>query len=82
MSDLHLGILGQVARQTELEQHDTADHAGDAPSAGRRAYLVSTALRTRARVADAEQRRKQRHHDQGDTQRQITSASRSAESLS
>jgi hypothetical protein len=84
VSDLHLRILRQIARQTqrELEHHDTVDDAGDAASAGRRDYLVRAASRTGARVADAEQRRNGRPHGQCDTRHQTTSPSRAAESLS
>ena len=84
MSDGHIRILRQVARQArrELEHHDTVEPSGDAASAGRRDYLVRAAKRTRARVADAEQRRNRRPLGQRDTRHQTTSASRSAESLS
>ncbi|HET7379174.1 MAG TPA: hypothetical protein VFJ24_03940 [Gaiellales bacterium] len=63
MSDRHMRILRQVARQSQraLERHDAADHVGDAASTGRREYLARGATRTRARVADAEQRRDRPH---------------------
>lgn len=59
MSDVHLRILRRLAHQTqrELERHDTVDHAGDAASTGRRAYLARAVKRTRGQVAAAEQRR-------------------------
>jgi hypothetical protein len=84
MSDCHIRILHHIARETrrELEHHDTVEAAGDAASTGRRDYLVRAAKRTRARVADAEQRRNRRPHGQRDTRHQTTSASRAAESLS
>jgi hypothetical protein len=65
MSDRHVHILRQVARQTqrELAHHDSVDHDGDATSKGRRDYLLRAAKRTRARVADAELRRNQRGRD-------------------
>jgi len=84
MSDGHMRILRQVARQTqrELEHHNTVDRAEDAASTGRRDYLVRAAKRTRARVADAERRRSRRPRARRDTRRQTTSASCSTESLS
>jgi hypothetical protein len=68
MSDGHLRILHHIARQAqlELEDHDTVEAAADAASTGRRDYLVRAAKRTRARVADAEQRRNRRPHGQRD----------------
>jgi hypothetical protein len=59
MTDRHMHILRQVARQTqrELNNHDSIDHDGDISSKGRRDYLVRAAERTRGRVADAELRR-------------------------
>jgi hypothetical protein len=91
MSDSHIRILHRIARQTqreleqlqrELEQHNSVDHAGDTASTGRRVYLARAAKRTRARVADAEQRRNQRPRGQRDTRHQTTRVSRSAKSLS
>jgi hypothetical protein len=84
MSDGHIRILHHIAReaQRELDHHNTVEPAADAASTGRRDYLVRAAKRTRARVADAEQRRNRRPHGQRDTQHQTTSTSRSAESLS
>jgi hypothetical protein len=65
MSDRHMHILRQVARQTqrELDHHDSGDHAGDAASTGRRDYLVRAAKCTRAQVTDAEMRRDRRQRD-------------------
>jgi hypothetical protein len=76
VSDLHIRILRQVARQTqrELDHHDIVDHAGDAASTGRRDYLARAANRTRARVADAEQRRNRRANGHRDPQRPLGSS--------
>ena len=65
-------ILRHVARQAqrELEQHDTVDQAGDAAPAGRREYLARAATQTRARVADARQRRNQRPNGHRDNLRE------------
>jgi hypothetical protein len=59
MTDVHLRILRLLARQRqrELDDHDAADHAGDATSASRRRELDRAAGRTRASVAAAEARR-------------------------
>lgn len=60
MTDLHLRILRMVAkqRQRELDDHDAADHAGEAASAGHRRDLEQAAGRTQANVAAAEARRR------------------------
>lgn len=65
MTDRHMHILRQVARQTQrdLDHYDSVDHDGEASSTGRRDYLVRAAKRTRARVADAELRRDRRDRD-------------------
>jgi predicted phosphodiesterase len=65
MSDRHMHILRQVARQAqrELDHYDSVDHAGDASSKGRRDQLVRAAKRTRAQVTDAEMRRDRRDRD-------------------
>ena len=83
VTDLHIRILRQVARQSkrELSGYETVEPAGDDASTARRDYLERTAERTRARVVDAEQRRSRRPHGQCDPRHQTTSASRSAESL-
>ena len=61
MTDLHLRILGMVARQRqqELDDHDAADHARRPASAGHRRDLEQAAGRTKANVAAAQARR---HH--------------------
>ena len=60
MSDLHLRILGLLAkqRQRELDDHDAVDHSGDAASAGHRRDLERATGRTRPNVAAAEARRR------------------------
>ena len=60
MSDPHIGILRQVARQRQrdLDDHESVDHLGDPGSAARRQDLARTATRTRARVAAAQARRR------------------------
>jgi len=60
MSDLHLRILRILAkqRQRELDDHDAAEHTGDAASPGRRCELERAAARTKANVAAAEARRR------------------------
>lgn len=60
MTDLHLRILRLFAkqRQRELDDHDGADHTGDARSAGRRRELEQAAVRTGANLAAAEARRR------------------------
>lgn len=65
MSDRHMHILRQVARQIQrdLDHYDSVDHDGDASSTGRRDYLVRAAKRTRAQVTDAEMRRDRRDRD-------------------
>ncbi len=75
-------ILRQVARQSqrELSGYNAAEPAGDVPSTPRREYLARAAKRTRARVADAEQRRSRRAYGHRDTTDQIlTGADGSAE---
>ena len=59
MTDLHLRILRVLAkhRQRALDDHDSADHTGNAGSAGRRRDLEQAASRTGANVAAAEARR-------------------------
>jgi hypothetical protein len=71
VTDLHMRILlRQVARQSqrELSGSDPVEHAGGVASIGRREYLARAAKRTRARVADAEQRRNRRANGHRDTQ--------------
>lgn len=65
MTDRHMHILRQVARQTQraLDHHDSVEHTGDGASTGRRDYLVRAAKRTRAQVADAELRRSRHDRD-------------------
>ena len=59
MTDLHLRLLRLVAkqRQRKLDDHDAADHTGDAESAGHRRDLEQAAGRTKANVTAAEARR-------------------------
>lgn len=59
MSDLHLRLLRAVAnqRQRRLEDHDAAEHTGDAAAAADRRDLERAADRTKANVAAAEARR-------------------------
>ena len=61
VTDSHIRILRLIAhqRQRELRNHDAADHNGDAISTDRRQNLERAATRTRARVADAQTRRRQ-----------------------
>jgi hypothetical protein len=65
MSGLHLRILRMVAeqRRRELDDHDAADHTGNAASAGRRRDLEQVAGRTKANIAAAEARRGYRRPD-------------------
>jgi hypothetical protein len=60
MSDLHLRILRMLAKQRrrELDDHDAADHTGDAASPGRRRELKRAAAQAKANVAAAEARRR------------------------
>lgn len=60
MSDPHIRILRQVARQRQrdLDDRDAADHLGDPASTARRQDLARTATRTRARVAASQARRR------------------------
>lgn len=59
MTDRHMRILRQIARQTqrELDHHNTLEPAKDADSTNRQDYLEHAAKRTRGHVAAAEQRR-------------------------
>lgn len=59
MTDLHLRLLRAVAKQRErdLDDHETADHTGDAAAAVDRRDLERAADRTKASVAAAEARR-------------------------
>jgi hypothetical protein len=61
MTDRHMRILRNIARQTQrdLDHHNTHEPAGNAASTGRRDYLEHAAKRTRGQVAAAEQRRNQ-----------------------
>lgn len=65
MTDVHIRILSLVARSTQrdLDDHDATDRAADAASALRRQDLARTATRTRARVTEAQARR--RYHQPG-----------------
>ncbi len=61
MTDAHVRILRLIAhkRQRELHNHDAVDHNDDAISSDRRQNLERAATRTRARVADAQTRRRE-----------------------
>ena len=63
MTDRHIRILRLVAHQAqrELDDDHSLDHIGDTASTGRREHLERAAARTRARVADADQRRRNDH---------------------
>ena len=63
MTDRHIRILRLVAHnaQRELDDDHSLDHIGDTASTGRREHLERAAARTRARVADADQRRRNDH---------------------
>jgi hypothetical protein len=67
MTDVHLRILRLLARQRqrELDDHDAANHLGDAASAGRRRELERATGRTRLNVAAAEARRRYMRPDRG-----------------
>jgi hypothetical protein len=59
VTDPHIRILRLVADQAQGELVDhVVDHIGDAASRGRREHLERAAARTRARVADADERRR------------------------
>jgi hypothetical protein len=60
MTDRHIRILRLVAReaQRELDDHHSIDHIGDTASKGRHEHLERAAARTTARVADADERRR------------------------
>jgi hypothetical protein len=62
MTDRHIRILRLVARQAqrELDDHHSLNHIGDSASTGRREHLERAAARTSARVADADERRRNR----------------------
>jgi hypothetical protein len=61
VSDSHIRILRLVAHesQRELHNHDAVDHNDDAISTDRRQNLERAATQTRARVADAQTRRRE-----------------------
>ena len=60
MTDSHVRILRLIAhrRQRELRNYDAVDHS-DATPTNRRQDLERAATRTRARVADAQTRRRE-----------------------
>jgi hypothetical protein len=60
LTDLHLRLLRMVAkqRQRELDDHDSADHAGETASGGDRHDLEQAVGRTKANVTAAEARRR------------------------
>ena len=60
MTDRHIRILRLVAHQAqrELDDHHSLDRIGDTASTGRREHLERAAARTRARVVDADERRR------------------------
>jgi len=62
MTDRHVGILRLVAHQAqrELDDHHSIDHIGDTASRGRHEHLERAVARTRERVADADERRRNR----------------------
>jgi hypothetical protein len=59
MSDSHINILRQVARQMQrvLNEHDAVGHNGESGSKSRRERLERMAKLARARLAEAERRR-------------------------
>ena len=61
MTDSHIRILRLIAhkRQRELHNHDAVDHNDDAISTDRWQNLERAATQTRARVADAQTRRRE-----------------------
>jgi hypothetical protein len=61
VTDPHIRILRLMAqqRQRELRSYDADDHNGDVASPDHRQHLQRAATRTRARVADAQARRRQ-----------------------
>ena len=63
MTDRHIRILRLVAHQAqrELDDDHSLDHIEDTASTGRREHLERAAARTRARVTDADQRRRNDH---------------------
>jgi hypothetical protein len=67
VSDPHIRILRLVAHQSrrDLDDHDAVDHIGDTASTGRRQDLERIATRTRARVADAQARRRYHQPNRG-----------------
>ena len=60
MTDIHLRILGAMARKDKrrLAEHDAVDGPPVAGSAEKRHDLQTTATRTRARVSAARARRR------------------------
>ncbi len=71
MTDPHIRILRLVARhaQRELDEHHSIDHTRHTASIPRREHLERAATRTRARVADANERR----HNQKTSSNSLTS---------
>lgn len=65
MTDPHIRILRLVAHQAqrELDDHHSLNHIADTASIGRREHLERAAAQTRARVADAGERRRNRRPD-------------------
>jgi hypothetical protein len=66
MTDRHIDFLRLVADRLQRQlddDHDANEHATDATFTGRRQRLERSANRARARLADAEARR--RHHRPG-----------------
>lgn len=61
MTDSHIRILRLIAhkRQRELRNHDAVDLNDDGISTDRRHNLERAATKTRARVADAQIRRRE-----------------------
>ena len=62
MTDPHLRILRLVAHhaQRDLDEHHSIEHAKHTASTPRLEQLERAAARTRARVADADERRRNR----------------------
>jgi hypothetical protein len=60
MTDLHIRFLRLVARciQRERDDYDSVEHSGDAASKSRREHLNWLVTRARARVTEAEARRR------------------------
>jgi hypothetical protein len=60
MTDLHIRFLRLVAHriQRELDDYDSVEHSADAASKSRREHLKWSVTRARARLTEAEARRR------------------------